>query len=80
MSKLNSTSKYVKAFTKGLTKVAPRLYDPCPFIGPVEMWNVPPPEQFLSVAPSGYYQVKLTIRLPKMNLVVYALVEFENYH
>lgn len=82
MSQMNSVKNgYYRALIKGLKKVAPRLFDPCPFIGLVELINVPPQEQLIGLLPSGCYKIRVTITEASMKFfLVYVLVEFENFH
>lgn len=54
MAKANSISNvYIKAIMKDIKKNLPRLFEPCPFQGLVQLLNVPPSEKFMSILPSG---------------------------
>lgn len=46
MKKTNAIpNAHVKALIREMTKSMPRLFDPCPFSGHVELINVPPQEK-----------------------------------
>lgn len=52
MEKANSiTNVYMKALIKDMKKSLPRLFDPCPFSGLVQLLNVPPQEKLMSILP-----------------------------
>lgn len=81
MEKTNAISNsHFKALLKDLIKSIPRLFVPCPFIGLVDLLDVPPQEKFISIIPSGCYRIYIVIKDIKTNLVVKFLLEFENYH
>lgn len=81
MEKANAISNsHIKALIKDMRKSIPRLFVPCPFLGLVELLNVPPQEKFISIIPSGLYRLRVIIKEIRINLIVDFILEFENFH
>lgn len=80
MDKINSIkNRYAKAFLKGFKDTMLRLFDPCPFIGPVNLINIKPPDKILSILPAGDFINKYTIvdSIQKCKVIVHSCFTIE---
>jgi hypothetical protein len=62
LTKLSKTNRFIKPGFKDIKVIAPRLLDPCPFVGDFRLVNVGSPENILSILPSGDYMGKIRVK------------------
>lgn len=53
--KMSKSYRFLKPLLEDMKVVAPKLLQPCPFVGVLNLIDVPPPEKLTSVIPAGEY-------------------------
>lgn len=71
---------HAKNLIKDMKKIVPRLFEPCPFIGSVELLNVPPLGRLLSILPAGVFKLEIKIFELNYKLKVLVLFDMQNFH
>lgn len=78
---LAKSNRYMKTILKDIKKILPRLVRPCPFVGSLDLIEIPPPEKLMSILPSAEYFVKIKITDAKVKqLDVLVNIDFVKLH
>lgn len=71
------TNSYAKALFKDMKKSIPRLFDPCPLSGLIQLVNIAPQEKLFSILPSAKLRCKISIADLKE---AYVFFDMEKFH
>jgi hypothetical protein len=69
-------NKYAKTLLREFKKTAPVLFTPCPFIGEINLRDIPPQRQFISIIPKGNWQIKVSITDKILKFLAVIIIEF----
>jgi hypothetical protein len=80
INKMAKNNRFVKPALKDIKAIAPKILEPCPFVGDFHLINIASPENVFSILPSGDYSGKVRIKDLKQQGDVSVEVRFTKLH